>query len=123
MKKIVVYILLTAVLLSGCTRACVIPEDIKEDEVIAEEIPAMPEDTADKANAAEEITKEPEVTEPEEVTVPEINEEPASDINALPNDNNGWGFVKKKDSFPEFTKGQKDMMAKYNCIYRICSRQ
>ena len=133
MKKIVGYILLTAVFLSGCTRACVIPKDITEEEIIAEEVPAIPEDTAeeiiaeevpaapedtaDEANAAEEIAKEPEVPEPEEVTVPEFNEEPASDINALPNDNNGWGFVKKKDSFPEFTKGQKDMMAKYNCIY------
>lgn len=72
---------------------------------------------------------------PEEPEVPEVNEEPAQEIveetpepepepvmteeeiNALSNDSFGWGFVKKPGAPSEFTKGQRDMMEKYSCIY------
>ena len=90
-----------------------------------EELPPPPDtgnepaknETPVEEKAEPETVKLPEKSEPEAPKEPEKTAEPVLDIDTLPNDNNGWGFVKKKDSFPEFTKGQKDMMAKYNCIY------
>lgn len=124
MKRIVLCILIMAFFFTGCTKYHELPENITEEDVVTEDVTVIPEDNMDETENTQEAVKEPEMPEePEKVEVPEVKEEPVkqetphSDIDALPNDNNGWGFVKKKDSFPEFTKGQRDMMAKYNCIY------
>ena len=125
MKKLIVCLMIMSFVLSACTRYCDI-EDVTENEksvsqVDVEESVGTPEDETLEAEIEPEPVIEPE-PKPEVKPLQETKPEPTvdvttSEINSLPNDNNGWGFVKKKDSFPEFTKGQKDMMAKYNCIY------
>ena len=128
MKRVVLGILCVALFLSGCTVYHELPEPNGENEVITKEDSLLTDENTDEVKeeivSEKEETATPEKTETseatEEVTDPgesEITEENTSEIDSLPNDNNGWGFVKKKDSFPEFTKGQRDMMAKYNCIY------
>lgn len=109
MKKLYALILALVLVLSGCTVAVIneeeIKEDVKKEEIVKEDVPEEKEEVL-----SEELPKEEEVKK-------EPNEAVTSDIDSLPNDNNGWGFVKKKGAFPEFTKGQMEMMAKYNCIY------
>ncbi len=88
-----------------------LPAELPVEEPVAEtpvEAPAEPP-VEPPVESPIEKSAEPPMEAPIEM--------PASDIDSLPNDNNGWGFVKKKNAFPEFTKGQRDMMAKYNCIY------
>ena len=98
---------------------------------VTQEIEALPETEEPKEEALTETEKQdatevvpepktekqPEVETQPETEKPAVSETPTDSINSLPNDNNGWGFVKKKGAFPEFTKGQMDMMAKYGCIY------
>ncbi len=102
MKKIFALLLALMLLLSGCTVAVVNEEEVIDVKEEAVELPPQ-----------EEVKEEPKEEIEEEIKA----EVTASDTDSLPNDNYGWGFVKKKGAFPEFTKGQMEMMAKYNCIY------
>ncbi len=109
MKKLFAILLSSLLILNGCSLVItqkpqdeIIEEIIKEEPVKEEPIE---EPIEEKEPPKEEVKEEPK----EEI--------PAEGINSLPNDNYGWGFVKKKGAFPEFTKGQMDMMAKYNTIY------
>ncbi len=99
MKKIVALCLISMLFLSGCTLAVINEEEVKDvkEEVI--------ETVLEKEEIKEEEVKKEEV------------KLLTSEIDSLPNDNYGWGFVKRKGSAPEFTKGQMDMMEKYSCIY------
>ncbi len=126
MKKILLLMLVAVFFFTGCNYQNTDGPKMEENSVIAEEQTdvsneAPSEEPGDEPAGGHseetpaEKTEEPEIpTESEKPAEPEL---PAEAINALPNDNNGWGFVKKQGSFPEFTKGQRDMMAKYSCIY------
>ena len=126
MKRILLLVLLMSFVFTGCISVKDNKPDNDETNVSEEEID-VPEKETEKEQSDEPQEKEPsdEVLKEEPADVPEEKpvekpiepEIPADTINSLPNDNNGWGFVKKKGSFPEFTKGQMDMMAKYGCIY------
>ena len=126
MKRILLLVLLMSFVFTGCISVKDDKPDNDEINVSEEEID-VPEKETEKEQSDESQEKEPsdEVLKEEPADVPEEKpvekpiepEIPADTINSLPNDNNGWGFVKKKGTFPEFTKGQMDMMAKYGCIY------
>lgn len=66
---------------------------------------------------APECTPSAEVTltpTPEPTPAPTVS---CEQIDALSNENNGWGFRKIEGSRPEFTKGQTEIMDRYDCIY------
>ena len=136
MKKLIILILMLSFVLSACTSYEEALELLKEKEgnLTAEETEEtteapevessapenepLPEETPEEtAKETQEEAPEPTPETATEVETPEVQVVPSDAINSLPNDNNGWGFVKKKGTFPEFTKGQRDMMAKYGCIY------
>lgn len=68
----------------------------------------LPETTEEAPPAAENA--------PEEQSAPAAPVDMAA-INRLPNDNNGWGFVKKPGVYPEFTAAHIRLMDQYGCVY------
>ncbi len=118
MRKLILFILIMALLLTGCvSRVTEKPVDDPIDNPIDNPVDEPIENPADEhEDEPIDAPADEPVDEPLKEPVVEPSVEP-DEINSLPNDNNGWGFVKKKGAFPEFTKGQMDMMAKYNCIY------
>lgn len=110
MKKLPL-ILILILLLSACEDKAPYndkPENITKPETVNE----MTEDNKESEDINDESREE--IKEDMAGDTPTLSLE---EINALPNDSYGWGFVKKPGAFPEFTSGQIEMMEKYSCIY------
>lgn len=98
MKKII-FLITLGLALSACTK---MPENEKPPKE------STPEGVE---SATEEVPEEV----PEEAPLSETLSD--AEINALPNEASGWGFVKKKGAPAEFTALQRSVTEKYGCIY------
>lgn len=108
MKKLVILTAL-ALILSACGVGVRKENDEKSVPDATVNVPqaseeALPQDSAEIAPEEEALDKP---------TAPLS----AAEINALPNESSGWGFKKNPGAYPEFTAGQRSVMAEYECIY------
>ncbi len=110
MKKMIIYISLLLFIFSGCKNIETEPEkEIGATEEINEKT---------DENISGEVEEMQDEEEPLLQQYDEPNENNLEEINTLPNEASGWGFVKKKGQESEFTSGQREMMEKYSCIYK-----
>lgn len=124
MKIMIIYITVLLFIFSGCKNIETNSEkEVAEAEKIYEDEDENTTNEEAEENASDEVA---EVKKEEEI-LPQNDEKPnendLEEINTLPNEASGWGFVKKKGQESEFTSGQKEMMEKYSCIYKGSSEE